>query len=136
MADINVYGTLKSKAGDGKVALASQIYDELKGKFQSEINEETDNEGLVSAKVAQSFTDSEKEQVRQNIGTDNAPVLNSHNLVKSGGVKAAINYAYDNSVGIREQNFSDKQKAQARENIGAGDLQSITKAEFDEIFND
>ena len=134
MADINVYGTLKTQAGDGKVALASQIYDESKGKFQNEINEETDNEGLVSAKVAQSFTNSEKEQVRQNIGTDNNPTQNSQNLVKSGGVYSSINYAYNNSVGIRGQNFSDSQKAQARTNIGA--LGEITQQQFDAIFND
>lgn len=68
MADINVYGTLKSMAGDGKVALASQIYDSEKGKFQSEINNETANDGLVSSKVAQSFTNAEKAQARENIG--------------------------------------------------------------------
>lgn len=68
MADINVYGTLKTQAGDGKVAVASQIWDESRGKFQSEINNETDNDGLVSAKVAQSFTNAEKEQARENIG--------------------------------------------------------------------
>lgn len=67
MADINVYGTLKTMAGDGKVALASQIYDESKGKFQDEINNETDNEGLVSAKVVQSFTTAEKARARTNI---------------------------------------------------------------------
>lgn len=134
MADINVYGTLKTQAGDGKVAIASQIYDESKGKFQDEINNETANEGLVSAKVAQSFTDSEKEQIRQNIGTDNAPVLNSQNLVKSGGVKAAIDSAYNNSVGVRAQTFTDAQKAQARANIDA--LEGITQEEFGAIFND
>ena len=68
MADINVYGTLKTMAGDGKVAVASQIYDESKGKFQSEINEETANDGLVSAKVQQSFTNAEKAQARRNVG--------------------------------------------------------------------
>ena len=67
MADINVYGTLKTMAGDGKVALASQIYDESKGKFQDEINNETGNEGLVSAKVVQSFTPTEKARARTNI---------------------------------------------------------------------
>jgi hypothetical protein len=86
MADIIVYGTIKTMAGDGKAVVASQIYDESKGKFQDEINEETDNEGLVSAKVAQSFTNAEKEQ--------------------------------------------------ARNNIGAGDLQSVTQAQFNAIFND
>ena len=134
MADINVYGTIKTMAGDGKAVVASQVFDVERGKFQDEINNETDNDGLVSAKVAQSFTNSEKEQVRQNIGTDNAPVLNSQNLVKSGGVHASISYAYNNSVGVREQSFSDAQKAQARTNIDA--LGSITQQEFNAIFND
>ena len=67
MVDINVYGTLKTMAGDGKVAIASQIYDESKGKFQDEINNETANDGLVSAKVVQSFTATEKARARTNI---------------------------------------------------------------------
>lgn len=40
MADINIYGTLNSQTGDGKLAKASQIYDEALGKFQSEINQQ------------------------------------------------------------------------------------------------
>ena len=68
MADIIVYGTIKTMAGDGKGILASQVFDAEKGKFQDEINEETDNEGLVSARVAQSFTNAEKAQARTNIG--------------------------------------------------------------------
>lgn len=81
MADINVYGTLKSMAGDGKVALASQIYDSEKGKFQSEINEEADNDGLVSAKVAQSFTNAEKEQARENIGAGDSITVEELNEI-------------------------------------------------------
>lgn len=68
MADIIVYGTIKTMAGDGKSVLASQVFDVEKGKFQSEINNETNNDGLVSAKVAQSFTNAEKAQARTNIG--------------------------------------------------------------------
>lgn len=68
MADIIVYGTIKTMAGDGKGILASQVFDAEKGKFQDEINNETANDGLVSAKVAQSFTNSEKAQARTNIG--------------------------------------------------------------------
>lgn len=68
MADIIVYGTIKTMAGDGKGIFASQVFDAEKGKFQSEINNETANDGLVSAKIAQSFTNAEKEQARENIG--------------------------------------------------------------------
>jgi hypothetical protein len=67
MADIIVYGTIKTMAGDGKAVFASQVYDSTRGKFQNEINNETDNEGLVSAKMAQSFTTTEKAQARTNI---------------------------------------------------------------------
>jgi hypothetical protein len=67
MADINVYGTIKTMAGDGRAVIASQVYDLARGKFQDEINNETDNEGLVSAKTAQSFTNAEKELARTNI---------------------------------------------------------------------
>lgn len=84
--EINIYGAIRSQTGEGKAAYASQIWDEEQGKFQSQINKETANDGLVSAKVQQSFTDAEKERARQN--------------------------------------------------IGAGELQSITQEEFNEIFND
>jgi hypothetical protein len=67
MADVIVYGTLKTMAGDGKVAIASQIWDESQQKFQSQINQEAANDGLVSAKVAQTFTNTEKQRARQNI---------------------------------------------------------------------
>lgn len=43
MADIKIYGTLKNATDSNKVALASQVYDEAKGKFQSKINEEGAN---------------------------------------------------------------------------------------------
>lgn len=65
--EINIYGAIRSQTGEGKAAFASQIWDEEQQKFQSQINQETANDGLVSAKVAQSFTDTEKEQARQNI---------------------------------------------------------------------
>lgn len=67
MADIEIYGAIRSMAGDGKAVVASQVYDESKGKFQDEINNETGNDGLVSAKTAQSFTNIEKAQARTNI---------------------------------------------------------------------
>ena len=67
MADIIVYGTIKTMAGDGKGILASQVFDAEKGKFQDEINNETDNDGLVSAKMQQSFTNAEMAQARTNI---------------------------------------------------------------------
>lgn len=41
MADISIYGLLRSKAADGKIAVAEQIYSESEGKFQSDINAET-----------------------------------------------------------------------------------------------
>lgn len=40
MADIKIYGTLKNATDSNKVALASQVFDEAKGKFQSQINAE------------------------------------------------------------------------------------------------
>lgn len=43
MADINVYGTVKTMAGDGKVAYASQVYDDTQQEFQSEINKKAEN---------------------------------------------------------------------------------------------
>ena len=66
--EINIYGAIRSQTGEGKAAFASQIWDETQQKFQSQINQEAGNDGLVSAKVAQSFTDTEKAQARTNIG--------------------------------------------------------------------
>lgn len=40
MADIKIYGTLKNATESGKVAYASQVFDEEQEKFQSEINKE------------------------------------------------------------------------------------------------
>ena len=42
MADLNIYGAVRSMAGDGKAAYASQLWDERQQKFQSQINEEAD----------------------------------------------------------------------------------------------
>lgn len=66
--DIEVYGAIRAQTVEGKAAYAAQIYDEAQGKFQSQINQETANDGLVSAKVAQTFTNTEKERARNNIG--------------------------------------------------------------------
>lgn len=68
MAEIKTYDVIKNYAEDGKAALASQIWDEEQQKFQSQINQEADNDGLVSAKAAQSFTNAEKAQARRNVG--------------------------------------------------------------------
>ena len=69
--EIELYGALRSKTAEHKTAFASEIYDETQGKFQSQINQETANDGLVSAKVQQSFTNAEKELARTNIGAAN-----------------------------------------------------------------
>lgn len=42
MSDIKIYGTLKNATNSGKIAYATQVFDETKGKFQSQINEEGD----------------------------------------------------------------------------------------------
>lgn len=66
--EIEIYGALRSNTQEHKTAFAAEIYDEAQGKFQSQINQETANDGLVSAKVQQTFTDSEKLMARNNIG--------------------------------------------------------------------
>lgn len=38
MADIEIYGAIRSMTGEGKSAYAEQIYDETLGKFQDQIN--------------------------------------------------------------------------------------------------
>ena len=106
MADINVYGTLKTMAGDGKVAVASQIYDESKGKFQSEINEETANDGLVSAKTEQSFSNSEKERARTNINAYAKPDSGIPKSDMANGVKQSLDKADSSLQGITQEEFN------------------------------
>lgn len=42
-SEIYIYAPLRARTGDGKAAFASQVYDEVLGKFQSEINKESDD---------------------------------------------------------------------------------------------
>lgn len=91
--EINIYGAIRSQTGEGKAAFASQIWDEEQQKFQSQINQETANDGLVSAKVAQSFTDAEKAQARANIGITQAFIVSNKEAVNKF-VKEL--YVYDN----------------------------------------
>ena len=65
--EIEIYGAFRSKTQEHKTAFAAEIYDETLHKFQDEINRETANDGLVSAKVQQSFTNAEMAQARANI---------------------------------------------------------------------
>lgn len=51
MADINIYGTLNSRKGDGIVARAAQLYDQAEGKFQSALNQEFKNKKNVEFEV-------------------------------------------------------------------------------------
>lgn len=50
MADIKIYGTLVNGTDSGKVANASQIFDDALNKFQSQINQE--HSGVVKFKFA------------------------------------------------------------------------------------
>lgn len=90
--EINIYGAIRSQTGEGKAAFASQIWDETQQKFQDQINRETANDGLVSAKVAQSFTDAEKAQARANIGVTQTFSVSNKEAVNNF-VKEL--YAYD-----------------------------------------
>jgi hypothetical protein len=110
MADINIYGAVRSMAGDGKAAYASQVWDERQKKFQSQINEEAANDGLVSAKETQSFTDTEKGIARSNIDAYKKP--------NSGIPKTDMTDGIQNSL----------EKAD-------GALQEITEEEFNQIFD-
>ena len=62
MANIPIYGTLKNETPEGKLAVAAQVFDETEGKKQSEINSET------VRTTAQTLKETEKEQVKKNIG--------------------------------------------------------------------
>lgn len=41
MAEINIYGLLRCKAADGKLARTAQVFDEDEQEFQSAINAKT-----------------------------------------------------------------------------------------------
>lgn len=75
---IQVGGRIESKEVGGIVTGAAEILDDAKGKKQSVINGETDDE---LARLDQSKQD--------NLTFDNAPTEGSDNPVKSGGVYAA-----------------------------------------------
>ena len=75
---IQVGGRIESKEVGGIVTGAAEILDDAKGKKQSVINEETDDELL---RLDQSKQD--------NLTFDNAPTEGSDNPVKSGGVYVA-----------------------------------------------
>lgn len=68
MADINIYGTINTMAGDGKAVMASQVWDESKGKFQNQINAESSQTVYVSPRAIQAFTPVERQTARDNIG--------------------------------------------------------------------
>ena len=52
MADIKIAGTLRSGAADGKIAVASEVFDEPKGRYQSEINDDATKAKVVADKAA------------------------------------------------------------------------------------
>ena len=75
---IQVGGRIESKEVGGIVTGAAEILDDAKGKKQSVINQETDNELL---RLDQSKQD--------NLTFDNTPTEGSDNPVKSGGLYTA-----------------------------------------------
>ena len=95
---IDVYGELNSRTGEGKLADASQIWDSTQGKFQDEINQETANDGLVSVKVEQEFTDEEKAQGRENIGAADQ----QETEVSFPVIAEAMLYLYNENKALRE----------------------------------
>lgn len=68
MADINIYGTINTMAGNGIAIRASQVWDESKGKFQNQINAENSQTIYLSPSTTQVFTPVERQTARDNIG--------------------------------------------------------------------
>ena len=106
MAEIKTYDVIKNYADDGKAALASQIWDEEQQKFQSQINKETANDGLVSAKTEQSFSNSEKERARTNINAYAKPDSGIPKSDMANGVKQSLEKADSSLQGITQEEFN------------------------------
>nr|DAM23527.1 MAG TPA: hypothetical protein [Caudoviricetes sp.] len=151
---INIYGLLFAKTADGKLALTSQLWDETKQKFQSEINAETPS--LEDGKIPISqLPDVVANAARYEIvaelpGTGEANVIY---LIKREGEESPA--VYDAHIWVDEawadfaggsggatqaavlydqaQSLEEGQKQQARENIGAAsqaDVDDINKVLF------
>lgn len=106
MADTLIYAPIRSMTGDGKSAYASQIWDEEQQKFQSEINKETANDGLVSAKTEQSFSNSEKRRARTNINAYAKPDSGIPKSDMANGVKQSLDKADSSLQGITQEEFN------------------------------
>lgn len=101
MANINIGGRLHSTATGNVVAGANEILDDIKGKKQSVINQETDE--ALSGKQAALVS-----------GT-NIKTINNESILGSGNIQAGE----PDAVKYSSQSLTDVQKAQARTNIDA-----------------
>lgn len=149
MPEIKTYDVIKNYAEDGKAALASQIWDEEQQKFQSEINKDTANDGLVSAKTEQSFSNSEKERARTNINAYAKPdsgipksdlsqdVQNSLGKADSAAPQSSTytKTQVDNLLNGKQDTISDLGTIIDGASKGTTSLQEIMQQEFNQIFN-
>ena len=101
MANINIGGRLHSTATGNVVAGANEILDDVKGKKQSVINQETD-EALASKQAAL-------------VSGTNIKTVNGESILGSGNIQAGD----PDAIKYSTQTLTDAQKTQARTNIGA-----------------
>lgn len=149
MADIEIYGAIRSMTGDGKSAYSGQVWDEEQGKFQSQINKDLSKDGLVSAKVSQSFTDAQKSLGRSNIGAYAKPNSGIPKSDLSQDVKTSLGKAdsaapqsstytktqVDNLLDGKQDIIADLGTIRDGASNGMTSLQEITQQEFNQIFN-
>lgn len=101
MANINIGGRLHSTATGNVVAGANEILDDVKGKKQSVINQETD-EALAGKQAAL-------------VSGTNIKTVNGESILGSGNIQAGD----PDAIKYSTQTLTDAQKTQARTNIGA-----------------
>lgn len=104
MANINIGGRLHSTATGNVVAGANEILDDVKGKKQSVINQETD-EALADKQATL-------------VSGENIKTVNGESILGSGNIQVQAGAA--DAVKYVSQTLTEQEKTQARTNIGAG----------------
>ena len=100
MADIKIYGTLLNETPSGKIAYASQVFDEAKGKFQSQINEEGGGAAIKFRYAHWNIGHFTYYDGRQGSATPDIPVANSEAMAIR--YKKAINAIDADVLGVCE----------------------------------
>lgn len=140
MADISIYGALRSMTGEGKAAYASQIYDETLGKFQSQINQEGGGGGGSTDAYWATYGTTTYSDLVTNFGGDKivAMVYNSvlYQMVTYDNTKAvfvSLNGATETIISVAASNSAYTSSTKTL--LQSSDMVALTTSEIDTIWN-